>query len=108
MKKTLYLASAFSLVLALVASAWAQPPGRPGPGRGPGRGRGVGPGDGIERIVDDLKLSEKKKEQSLAAVRAYRDNLGKLPDLARADLMLKMKETLNAEEFKKFKATLDR
>jgi hypothetical protein len=87
------------------------------PGRGP-RGRGRlgalgGPGGGlplpvIERAVNDLKVSEPKKEAASAAVKASQENTRKLTELARADLLLKMDEILSAEDFKRFKTALDR
>jgi EF hand len=78
--------------------------GRAGPGPG---GAGPGPGD-IEGVVDDLKLSNKKKDQALAAVKAHQENVRKLMDQARAELLQKMKEVLSEEELKDFKAALDR
>jgi hypothetical protein len=71
----------------------------PGPGPGPG---------GVEAVVDDLKLSGKKKDQALAAARAHEENVRKLMEQSRADLLRKMKEILSAEEFEDFKAALDR
>jgi hypothetical protein len=85
-------------------------------GRGPGRRGGAGPLPGpgggfppfvVERAVDDLKLSETKKETADAAVKASQENIRKLTELARADLLLKMDEILSAEDFKKFKTVLD-
>jgi hypothetical protein len=58
--------------------------------------------------VDDLKLSAKKKDQALAAVKAHEKNIRKLMDQAHADLLKKMKEILSEEEFKDFQAALDR
>jgi hypothetical protein len=68
---------------------------------------GPGPG-GVEGVVDDLKLSAKKKDQALAAVKAHEENVRKLMDQARAELLQKMKEILSAEELEDFKAALDR
>jgi len=77
--------------------------GRGGRGDGFGGGRaGFGPG-GLERAVDDLKLADKKKDAAEAAVKAYQENVRKLTSQARADLLLKMKNVLSDEEFKKFK-----
>jgi hypothetical protein len=92
-------------------------PGRPGPittAAAPGRFgvRGdlrFGPGPGaVEGVVDDLKLSGKKKDQAMAAVKAHQENVRKLMDQARAELLQKMKEILSAEELEDFKAALDR
>jgi hypothetical protein len=86
----------------------------PGPGPGGPGGFGVGGGfrlgaiDPIEGVVDDLKLPAKKKEQAMAAARAHQENVRKLMDQARAELVQKMKEILTEEEFKDFKAALDR
>lgn len=74
-----------------------------GPGPGPGPGVGV-----IEGVVDDLKLSGKKKEQAMAAAKAHHENVRKLMDQARAQLIQKMKEILSEEELKDFEAALDR
>src|SRR5262245_22345723 len=83
--------------------------GRPGPGP-----LGAGPGplgpifDRVEEVVDDLKLSGKKQDQAKATVKAYQENVRKLMDQARAELLQKMKAVLNEEEFKDFQAALDR
>jgi hypothetical protein len=86
---------------------------RVGFGPGPPGGFGVagairsGPG-AMEGVVDDLKLSAKKKTQAMAAVKAHQENVRKLIDQARAQLLQKMKKILSEEEFKDFKAALDR
>ncbi|HLJ92570.1 MAG TPA: hypothetical protein VKU02_05180 [Gemmataceae bacterium] len=103
-KRTWYGASILALTLAW--SAGAQPPD--GPGRRPGPGRGFPPSGGIERILDDLKLADKKLEQARAAVRVYQDNVRKLVGLARSELLLKLKETLSEDEFKRFQDGLNR
>jgi hypothetical protein len=90
---------------------------RVGFGRGPGPG---GPGgfafggqlrlgpEAVQGVVEDLKLSGKKKEQAMAAAKAHQENVRKLMEQARAELLAKMKEILSDEEFKDFKAALDR
>src|SRR5262249_29649946 len=80
---------------------------RGGFGTGPGPGPGPGPG-AVEGVVDDLKLSGKQKDQAMAAVKAHQENVGKLMEQARADLLRQMKEILSEEEFLDFKAALDR
>jgi EF hand len=96
-------------------------PGAPG-GFGPRRGFGVsssvrevgrvdpGPGimEGVVEVMEDLKLPGKKKDQAMAAVKAHEENVRKLIDQARADLLEKIKEILSEEEFKDFQAALDR
>jgi hypothetical protein len=70
---------------------------------------GAGPGPGaVEEVVDDLKLPAKKRDQALAAVKAHQEKVRKLMDEARAELLQTMKEILSEEEFKDFKAALDR
>jgi hypothetical protein len=73
--------------------------GRPGPGPGPGR---------IEVVVNDLKLSGKKKELAIAAARAHQEHVRKLMEQARGKLFQEMKEILTEEELKDFAAALDR
>jgi len=76
---------------------------------GPGR---VGPvpisGAGLDGLVEDLKLTSKKKDDARAAVKAHQENIRKLMDQARVDLLKKMKEVLSEEEYKDFKAALER
>jgi hypothetical protein len=131
LNRALYVASALSVALALVWSVGAQPPGqtpdktgapprsiddrsgprggfRAGPGRRGGPDGGFRQGGTLERILDDLNLSGQKKDQAEAAVKEYQENVRKLMGLARSDLLLKMKEVLSEEEFKKFSETLDR
>src|SRR5262249_4996860 len=62
----------------------------------------------VERALDDLKLVEKKKETAKAAVKACEENVGKLVDLARADLLLKGSEGLDDKQLATFKEALDR
>jgi hypothetical protein len=62
--------------------------------------------DVVEGIVKDLNLSGKKKEQAMAAAKAHKENVRKLMEEARADVLAKMKEILSPEEFKEFQATL--
>jgi hypothetical protein len=99
--RTVWLASALTAGLLFVAASVAQPPGRRG---GPPRA----PGGGLERIVDDLKLSGEKRETTLAAVQGYQDNLRRLGELAGAGLLLKMKSALTPEEFRKVKEAVER
>jgi hypothetical protein len=63
---------------------------------------------GIERIVDDLKLSGNKKDRAMAAVKAHEEKVRKLTEQARAELLRNMKEILSEDEWKDFKAALDR
>ncbi len=73
--------------------------------------RGVGPDfapRGIEGVVDDLKLSGKKKHRAMAVVKAHEEKVRKLTEQARAELLEKMKEILSEDEWKDFKAALDR
>ena len=84
-------------------------PGAPGGGIGFGRGFGFGPGtDHMVRVVDDLKLPAKKKDQALAVVKAHQEAVRKMTEQARADMLLKMKGVLSEEELKDFQAALDR
>jgi hypothetical protein len=81
-------------------------------GFGPGGrfppGGGFRRGEGTERVLDDLKLSEQKKEKAEAALRTHQQDLRRLMDLARSDLLVKMQDVLGEQEFKTFKTALDR
>jgi hypothetical protein len=76
-----------------------------GPGPGPDGFGGPGP---IESVVEDLKLSGKKKDQALAAVKAHQESVRKFMDQSRAQFLEKMKEILSEEELKDFEAALAR
>jgi hypothetical protein len=56
----------------------------------------------VERALEDLKLSGEKKGKAESVVKVYQDNVRKLLELGRADLLLKMTDVLSAEEFKTF------
>ena len=86
-----------------------------GPGPGPGLRGGFGVGgnvrfapDFIEGVVDDLKLPAGKRDEAMAAVKAHQENVRKLMEQARAELLEKMKGILSDEEFQDFAAALDR
>jgi hypothetical protein len=88
---------------------------RVGTGPGPGPGAPVGFGisiradtNAMEGVVDDLKLQGKKKDLARDAVKAHQENVRKLMDQARADLLKKMQGILSKEEFEDFKAALGR
>jgi hypothetical protein len=64
--------------------------------------------DALKGVVDDLKLPAKKKDQAMAVVKAHQERVRKLLDQARADMLAKLKAILSEEEFKDFKAAMDR
>src|SRR5437763_14979448 len=105
--KTWWLASALAWALVLAEAAVAQPPGRRGGPPGP-FGRRGGPRDGLDRVLDDMSLSGEKRDAAEEAVRAYRENGRRAVDLAGAGLMLKLKEALSPEEFKKLREATER
>jgi hypothetical protein len=100
----------------LASTPGGLPPAGPGTpvfaGPGPGATIGFGAGgpvpDRLEGVVDDLKLSGKTKDHALAVVKAHEENVRKLMNQARADMLEKMKGVLSEEEFKDFKAAVDR
>jgi TATA-box binding protein (TBP) (component of TFIID and TFIIIB) len=62
----------------------------------------------LTRAVDDLNLTGAKKEKAEAAVKAYQENVRKVTDLARSELLVKMKDIVSEQELKQFKDVLDR
>jgi hypothetical protein len=85
-----------------------------GPGAG-GRGRGFGGGGfggtgttGPQAALADLKLTGQTKQKAEAVLKANQENIRKLLDLARSDLLIKMKDVLSEQDYKKFKEALDR
>src|SRR5579883_3218891 len=96
------------LAATLAPSPGAFGPGGFGVGGATIEGFRVSPGGAIEGVIDDMKLTGKKKEQAMAAAKAHHENVRKLMDQARAQLLQKMKEILSEEELKDFEAALDR
>jgi hypothetical protein len=76
-----------------------------------GRGIPTGPGPSpaaIKVVVEDLKLSSAKREQAMVAVKAHEENVRKLMEQARVELLEKMKDILSEEELTDFSAALAR
>jgi hypothetical protein len=94
--------------------------GGPGGFKGKGKGKGGfggpfagkgpkgGPGGAARAALDELNLSGTTKEKAEAVVKAHQADVRKLLDLARSDLLVKMKDVLTEQEFKTFKQGLDR
>jgi hypothetical protein len=84
--------------------------GGPGGGKGPPagfRGKG-GPGGFEQQALNELNLTGKSKDKAEAVVRTHQENVRKLVELARSDLLLKMKDVLSDQEYKTFKENLER
>jgi hypothetical protein len=86
-----------------------------GPGPGPRGGFGIQIADAIQGgpdvvagVVDDMKLAGAKRDQAMAAAKAHHENVRRLMDQARAELLETMRGILSAQEFKDFQAALDR
>jgi EF hand len=105
-KSILWLVAPLMGLLVFVEFSVAQTPPDRGRPFGPG-GRG-GPPDNLERALDDLKLSKEERDTALEAVRAHRDNVRSMTDLAGASLLLKMKAILSPEEYKKLQEATDK
>jgi hypothetical protein len=76
----------------------------------PDRGERVGPtglsARAVERALQELKIEKKDGVES--AVKANQENVRKLREMARADLMLKVSDVLNQEQLTKFMTALER
>jgi hypothetical protein len=99
----------------VLAGSFARDRVRVGPAAGSGPGGSVGFNvavrantNAIEGAVEDLRLSGGKKERAMAAVKAHQENIRKLMDQARAELLQKMAAVLSEEELNDFKAAMDR
>jgi hypothetical protein len=100
---TLRLTFGLTAAFVIAAVVTAQPPGRRGGPPGP---KG-GPDGGLERIVDDLNLTETKRDAAIRAVRDHQADVRRLNDLARSDLLVKMKELVSDSEFRAFRAAVE-
>jgi hypothetical protein len=89
--------------------------GRRGAGAGfggpKGRFGGGGPRGGPgapQAALADLNLSGKTKEKAEAVLKTHQESVRKLLEMTRSDLLVKMKDVLSEQEFKTFKANLER
>jgi hypothetical protein len=80
----------------------ATPAGPPGPGPG-----GLASVD-LRRALDDMRLTSTAKDKAAQLLKAHDDKLRRLQELARAELVMEMKEILNEEDYKSFKAAARR
>lgn len=83
--------------------------GQEGPPRGP-RGPGgppPGPPGGLERTLEELKLSDKQKLRVDEVFQAHRDKMHKLFEQGREDLLKQMREAIGAEQQKQFEKALE-
>jgi hypothetical protein len=100
--KLLFVASILATALCVTGALLSQPrPDRPPP---PPPG---GPG-GLERILDNLNLPEKKRAQAQEALDAHHRMRRRTHDAAHSELLARMKEVLNDEQFRRFKDAADR
>jgi EF hand len=105
MKSWLWLAIAFAITLGLTGAAMTQPPGK---GKGPKDGFPPGKGPKLEKIVDDLNLTDEQLEKAREALKVHDQRMRKLIDEAHRDLLREMKTFLTAEQYATFKDELDR
>src|SRR5262249_7298877 len=81
--------------------------GGPFAGKGPVGPKG-GPRGAAVAALDELSLTGTTKEKAEAIVKAHQADVRRLLDMARSDLLVKMKDVLNEQEYKTFKQGLDR
>jgi hypothetical protein len=60
----------------------------------------------IRRTLDQLNLDSQTQEKANKIFLAYQDNLRKLEELARAELMLQMMDALSPDDYRTFKSAL--
>jgi len=77
-----------------------------GPPRGPAGPPPAGRPGGLERALDELKLSDKQKDKADAILRAHHEHMRKLHEESRQDLLKQMKAVLTPEQFKEFEKAL--
>ncbi len=79
---------------------------RPRPPRGPGGPPAVGGPPPLDRVLDELKLSDKQKDKADAVLRAHHERMRKLHEQARQELLKQMKDILTPEQFQEFEKAL--
>jgi Spy/CpxP family protein refolding chaperone len=91
------------------------PPGGPGDQRPPPP-PGAGPGDqppppppgpgGLERALEDLKLTDKQRAKADEVLKAHHEAVRKFFEQSRTDLLKQMKDVLSEEQYRQFEKTL--
>jgi hypothetical protein len=88
------------------------PPGvlaKDGPKGGPPKGGPFrGAANDVQRTLDDLNVSGPVRDKADRALRAHQDKIRRFEELARAELIMQMKDVLNEEDYRVFKSALDR
>jgi len=108
MKKLIFIMTAVTLSLSMALAQEAGPKGKPGGPGGPGKHDGKGPGArmrGMEKMLEQLNLTDKQKAQVKEILKAERGNWEKGKDLTpeqRREKMMEQREELH----KKIRAIL--
>jgi hypothetical protein len=88
------------------------PPGGPPPGAfakgGPKGGALKGPAGEVQRTLDELNVNGPTREKADRVLRAHQDKIRRFDEVARAELIVQMKDVLNEEDYRVFKSALDR
>src|SRR5580704_10263479 len=108
MKKLMLVVMTIFLAASTTGWANAQPPR--GPRGGPGGPGGPGPlrPEVLERIVEDLNLSDKDKAKVDEILAAHEEKMRKVRDEARAVLLKQMKSVLTEKQYAEFKQEVER
>jgi Spy/CpxP family protein refolding chaperone len=80
----------------------APPPPPPSGRDGPPRGTD-GPGGGPERVLADLKLTDKQKDQTQEILKSHHEKMRKIAESGRDDVVKQMKDVLGDDQYRKFK-----
>ncbi len=81
-------------------------PGFGGPKGGPKGGLKSGPE--VQRALDDLDLRGKTRDKAQEVATAHQEKLRRFDELARAEVVMKMKDVLNEDDFRTFKSAVER
>jgi hypothetical protein len=106
MKSWLWLTFAFAITLSLTGVAMTQPPGKGG--KGPKDGPPPGKGPKLEKIIDDLQLTDEQLEKAHEVLKAHDQRMRKLIDEAHRELLRQMKGVLTESQYATFKDELER
>jgi Spy/CpxP family protein refolding chaperone len=97
MKNAIVLGLAVPVLAYLVMAMFMQPPPEGPPPGGP---------EHLNRIIDEMKLTDKQKSKADAVLQAHNDKMRTQVEQNQEDFLKQLKESLGAEQFKEFERTV--
>ena len=102
------LATTLEAFTAFAGGPGGPPPGAFGKGKGGPKGAPKGPAGDARKALDDMDLPAATRDKADRVLRASQEMHKRFDEVARAEIMLEMKNILKEEDYRMLKETLDR